>query len=187
MKDQCDKAVDASKRKLCSQMKVVFHMAKNDIPRNQYTGMTELLRAVQAPDLATSEGLYRHSDSICEMEMALEDVVLKQLDDKIRESDFIGIIIDETVDITVDKKLIVYVKLQVSGRVETCFLGNYDFTLWDGSVYFCQSSGGAQRQACGAVLCYRTGLGWSQRAGVGALVNREYFSFKRTVLPIALC
>ena len=74
--------------------------------------------------------------------------MLKQLDDKIRESDFIGIIIDETVNITVDKKLIVYEKLQVSGRVETFLcLGNYDFTLWDGSVYFCQSSGGTQRQA----------------------------------------
>uniref|UniRef100_A0A8C4YYV9 HAT C-terminal dimerisation domain-containing protein n=1 Tax=Gadus morhua TaxID=8049 RepID=A0A8C4YYV9_GADMO len=79
-----------------------------------------------APDFTTSEGLYRHSESICDMEMALEDVVLKGLDEKIRASDYIGIIIDETVNITVDKKLILYVKLQVGGRVETCFVGNYD-------------------------------------------------------------
>ncbi|CAL8387961.1 unnamed protein product [Gadus morhua 'NCC'] len=79
---------------LLFKMKVVFHMAKNDIQGHQYVGMTVLLRAVQAPDFTDSEGLYRHSESICDMEMALEDVVLKGLEEKIRASDYIGIIID---------------------------------------------------------------------------------------------
>uniref|UniRef100_A0A672F4L2 HAT C-terminal dimerisation domain-containing protein n=1 Tax=Salarias fasciatus TaxID=181472 RepID=A0A672F4L2_SALFA len=60
------------------------------------------------------------------METALESVVMKQLDDKLKRSNFIGVIIDETVNITVDKKLIIYVKFQVKGRDETRLLGNYD-------------------------------------------------------------
>uniref|UniRef100_A0A672HAQ6 HAT C-terminal dimerisation domain-containing protein n=1 Tax=Salarias fasciatus TaxID=181472 RepID=A0A672HAQ6_SALFA len=57
---------------------------------------------------------------------ALESVVMKQLDDKLKGSNFTGVIIDETVNITVDKKLIIYVKFQVKGRDETRLLGNYD-------------------------------------------------------------
>ncbi|CAL8315430.1 unnamed protein product [Arctogadus glacialis] len=86
MKGQCEKATDSSKKKICSQIKVVFHLAKHDIPGHQYVEMKEILRAVQAPDFTTSEGRYRHSDSISDMEMALEDVVLKGLYEKIRAS-----------------------------------------------------------------------------------------------------
>ncbi|KAJ8380182.1 hypothetical protein SKAU_G00009600 [Synaphobranchus kaupii] len=97
MKGHCEKANETSNKKLCSQLQVVFHMAKNDIACHQYVGLTDLLRAVKAPDLVTCEGIYLHSDSVDDMEKALEDVVMKQLDEKLKGSDLIGIIIDETV------------------------------------------------------------------------------------------
>ena len=178
MKGQCEKATDSSKKKLCSQMKVVFHMAKHDIPGHQYVGMTELLRAVQAPDFTTSQGLYRHSESICDMEKALEDVVLKGLDEKIRGSDYIGIIIDETVNITVDKKLILYVKLQVSGRVETCFVGNYD--VHSGTAQCIFDKVAEILRGRNVELSRVIGLGsdgasvmMGRHAGVGALLKKE--------------
>ena len=46
------------------------------------------------------------------MERALEDAVVEQIREKLEKSDFIGIIIDETVNITVNKKLIIYLKLK---------------------------------------------------------------------------
>ncbi|KAL3040778.1 hypothetical protein OYC64_011721 [Pagothenia borchgrevinki] len=67
------------------------------------------LREVKAPDFVTGDGIYRHGDSVDDMEKAIDEVLIKQLDEKLKKSDFIGIIIDETVNITVDKKLIIYV------------------------------------------------------------------------------
>ena len=60
------------------------------------------------------------------MEKALEHAVMQQLDEKLMRSDCIGIIINETANITVGKKLIICVKLELKRRVETCFLGKYD-------------------------------------------------------------
>ncbi|CAM4347987.1 unnamed protein product [Leuciscus chuanchicus] len=126
MKGHCDKATETSKKKLCSQLKIVFHMAKHDLPSNHFVAQTELLQALEAPDFVTTDGIYCHSDSVDDMERALEHVVVEQIREKLKNSDFIGIIIDETVNITVNKKLIVYLKLEIKGKVETCFLGNYD-------------------------------------------------------------
>ncbi|KAL2095484.1 hypothetical protein ACEWY4_010203 [Coilia grayii] len=126
IKGHCDKATETSKKKLSSQLKVVFHMAKHDLPSNYFVAQTELLQALKAPDFVASDGIYRHGDSVDDMEKALEDVVMEQLCEKLKNSDFIGLIIDETVNITVNKKLIIYLKLEIKGNVETCFLGNYD-------------------------------------------------------------
>ncbi len=38
---------------------------------------------------------------------ALEDIVMKELDKKLNGSDFVGLFVDETVNITVDQKLII--------------------------------------------------------------------------------
>lgn len=126
MKEHCDKAKQSSSDALISQLKVVYHMSQNDIPCHQFVAMTELLKSIKAPDFKTDAGLYRHSDSINDMERALEQTLLEELDDKLQASDFLGIIIDETVNITVTKKLIMYVKVERDGKPETCFLGNYD-------------------------------------------------------------
>ncbi|KAI4813334.1 hypothetical protein KUCAC02_024666, partial [Chaenocephalus aceratus] len=96
MKSHIDSAKEQSSQKLHSQFKVVFHMTKNDIPGNQFRGMTDLLRAVGAPDFGTDDGIYKHSESLCDMEKALEGVIMRQLDEKLKASEFIGIIIDET-------------------------------------------------------------------------------------------
>ncbi|KAI4830680.1 hypothetical protein KUCAC02_002296 [Chaenocephalus aceratus] len=99
MKSHIDSAKEQSSQKLHSQLKVVFHMAKNDIPGNQFRGMTDLLRAVGVPDFGTDDGIYKHSESLCDMERALEgdEQLGEQLDDNLKASEFIGIIIDETV------------------------------------------------------------------------------------------
>ncbi|XP_033977285.1 zinc finger protein 862-like [Trematomus bernacchii] len=178
MKGHCERANEASNMKLCSQLKVVFHMAKNDIAGNQYAGLTELLREVKAPDFVTGDGIYRHSDSVDDMEKAIDEVLIKQLDEKLKKSDFIGIIIDETVNITVDKKLIIYVKLQIKGKVETCFLGNYDVHSGTAQCIFDKVDEVLRERD--VKLSSVIGLGsdgasvmMGKRAGVGALLKRE--------------
>lgn len=49
---------------------------------------------------------------------------MTQLDAKLKRSDFVGIIIDVTENFTVDK-MIMFAKLLMKGRAETCFLGKY--------------------------------------------------------------
>lgn len=98
----CEKAVEKIKKKLCFQLQVYFYMAKN------YVASIRdwlLLGPVKAPDIGTPDGIYWHSDSLDDMEQALESV-MKKLNEKLKGSDIIGVITDETVIITVDKKLV---------------------------------------------------------------------------------
>lgn len=46
--------------------------------------------------------------------------------ESLKGSEFIGIIIDKTVSITVENKLIVYAKIEYKGKIEMSFLGNYN-------------------------------------------------------------
>lgn len=110
-KGHCEKATETLNKTLCCQLQVVFHMTKNDISCYQYVGLTELLGAVRAPDFVTREDIYWHSNSVDDMEKELGSTVVKQLDEKLKGSYFTGVVIDETVNITMDKKLIIQVKI----------------------------------------------------------------------------
>ncbi|KAJ4922750.1 hypothetical protein JOQ06_004153 [Pogonophryne albipinna] len=177
MKNHIDSAKEQSSQKLHSQLKVVFHMTKNDIPGNQFRGMTDLLRAVGAPDFGTDDGIYKHSESLCDMERALEGVIMKQLDEKLKASEFIGIIIDETVSITVENKLIVYAKIENKGKIDNFFLGNYN--LHSGTAQCIYEKVVEVLRGRGIELSKVMGLGsdgasvmTGKRAGVGALLKR---------------
>ncbi|KAJ8384805.1 hypothetical protein AAFF_G00197920 [Aldrovandia affinis] len=111
------------------------------------------------------------------MEKALEDVVVKQLDEKLKGSDFIGIIIDEMINITVDKKLIIYVKLEIKGRVEE-IMGNYD--VHSGTAWCIFDKVVEVLRERDVELSHVIGLGsdgasvmMGKRAGVGALLKKE--------------
>ncbi len=47
------------------------------------------------------------------------------VDDRIANSRYVGIIVDETTNITVEKMLITYLALQKGGVPETVFIGNH--------------------------------------------------------------
>ena len=53
------------------------------------------------------------------------DVTKEEMKEKLEKSDFVGIIIKETLNCTLDKKLIVYARVENNSVVETIFLGNY--------------------------------------------------------------
>ena len=72
--------------------------------------------------------------SLTEHSQCNDHISAANLKQKIGASDFIGIIIDETVNITVDKKLILYVELEWKSGDVLC--GKLRRTLRDGTVYF---------------------------------------------------
>ncbi|KAJ4929686.1 hypothetical protein JOQ06_018708 [Pogonophryne albipinna] len=177
MKSHIDSAKEQSSQKLHSQLKVVFHMTKNDIPGNQFRGMTDLLRAVGAPDFGTDDGIHKHSESLCDMERALEGVIMRQLDEKLKASEFIGIIIDETVSITVENKLIVYAKIENKGKIDNFFLGNYNLhsrtaqCIYEKVVEVLRGRGIELSKIMGLGLDGASVM-TGKRAGVGALLKR---------------
>ena len=59
------------------------------------------------------------------MEKCLAGVTNAEIKEKLNGSDFVGIIIDETLNCTLDKKLILYARCETDGIVENLFLGNY--------------------------------------------------------------
>ncbi|XP_063050080.1 uncharacterized protein C17orf113-like [Engraulis encrasicolus] len=125
MKHHCELATKSRRDSLVAQMKVVYHMAKSDIPTHQFRGLTELLQSLEAPDFKCSANVYQHNQSLNDMEVAIEKTLIEELDYKLQQSEFLGLIVDETVNITVDKKLIVYLKFENNGKAETAFLGIY--------------------------------------------------------------
>ena len=70
--------------------------------------------------------IYQHTYSYKEMEDALSDAANQELDKLISDSPFIGLMVDETTDISVYKKLIIYLKLTINGRAAIVFGGNVE-------------------------------------------------------------
>lgn len=52
------------------------------------------------------------------------------------ESPFVGLLIDETVNVTVHKKLIVFLRILVDGKPKTIFVGNFTVTAGDAETLF---------------------------------------------------
>ncbi|KAK1903512.1 Transmembrane protein C17orf113 [Dissostichus eleginoides] len=59
------------------------------------------------------------------MEEAIAMTITSTIDDRIANSKYVGVIVDETTNITVEKMLITYLTLQHKGEPETVFIGNY--------------------------------------------------------------
>ena len=57
---------------------------------------------------------------------SLDSTVRVEMKKKLEESKFVGIITDESVDIAVFKKLIVYAQIVVNGKVQLFFMENKD-------------------------------------------------------------
>lgn len=61
-------------------------------------------------------------------EESIETVLEKELLSKLNAGDYLGIMLDETCDITVEKKLAVYVNFLVNGEANVAFVGNEHIT-----------------------------------------------------------
>ncbi|XP_006821966.1 uncharacterized protein C17orf113-like, partial [Saccoglossus kowalevskii] len=66
------------------------------------------------------------------MQKVLSDTIRGKIKEEIRRSPYIGLLTDETVNITVDKKLIVYLRIMTSGGPKSIFHSNV--TIHSGNV-----------------------------------------------------
>ena len=95
------------------------------MPSSNFPYFMKLQRINGLQSLKNATELYTHHQSVSEMEKCLADVTNAEIKEKLNGSDFVGIIIDETLNCTLDKKLILYARCETDGIVENLFLGNY--------------------------------------------------------------
>lgn len=63
------------------------------------------------------------------MERAITSVIESTLLQEISASIYIGIMLDETCDISIDKKLVVYIRYLKDGKVQVAYVGNENIRL----------------------------------------------------------
>lgn len=119
-----EKSQVACNEALKTQLKVVLHMAQTNTPCHLYQDLIKLLQSAGCPNL-NSAHTYTHHDTVSQMEEALAKTITSGIDDRIANSRYVGIIVDETTNISVEKMLITYLTLQDKGEPETVFIGNY--------------------------------------------------------------
>uniref|UniRef100_A0A673AIY5 HAT C-terminal dimerisation domain-containing protein n=1 Tax=Sphaeramia orbicularis TaxID=375764 RepID=A0A673AIY5_9TELE len=99
-------------------------MANTSTPCHLYPKLINLLQSAGCPNL-NSAHTYTHHDTVSEMEDAIATTITSATNDCIANSKYVGIIVDETTYIVVEKMLVIYLTLQQNGRAETVFLGNF--------------------------------------------------------------
>lgn len=96
-------------------------MANTNTHSHLHPNLIHLLQSARCPVL-NSAHTYTHHDTVSQMEEALAMTVTNTVDDRIANSRYIGITVDETNNITVEKTLITYLTLQQRGDPETVFI-----------------------------------------------------------------
>ena len=103
------------------QLRTVYCMAKNGISARNFE---PLMKLQQVNGCTHADDYYKKPEIVCEMETVLSDQIEKSLLKNITNSPYIGLMLDETCDITVEKKLVIYCRYIKEGQVYTAYVGN---------------------------------------------------------------
>ena len=103
-------------------------MANENIANRKFVGLIKL----QQRNGAIVEDFYKHHESVGDMRCAISDSITAEITEKLQKSAFVGLITDETVNVTVRQKLIVCFVALENGVKRTYFGGNY--TIFNGTA-----------------------------------------------------
>ena len=107
------------------QLRTVYVMSQKGIPANDFEDLMELQKANGCEN---ADIFYTKPEIVCEMETVLSDQIEKTLITDIKDSPFFGVMLDETCDITIEKKLVIYVRYIKDSKVRVAFPGNKHIT-----------------------------------------------------------
>ena len=94
-------------------------ITKRDLPADVFTDIMQL----QCLNWLKCD-FYKQPQIIMEFEECIEKSLFKNLLEKIEKSDYIGFMLDETCDMSIHKKLAIYVRYLVDGEASVAFLCN---------------------------------------------------------------
>jgi hypothetical protein len=116
--------VDKAQCHVNTLMKIIFWLAKNDIPLNKLAKVIQLCRALECPQLLSISNPITYENNVSGRQMlsaissSIEEVIWEELD----EAMAFGIMIDESTDISCEPHLIIYVKYCLHGNIKIRFL-----------------------------------------------------------------
>ena len=105
------------------QLRTVYVMCKRDIAADTFTDLMHLqnLNGLKCD-------YFKSPQIVAEYEQIIEQSISDSLLQKINNSEFIGLMLDETCDISVNKKLAIYIKYLTDGETSVSFIGNEKIT-----------------------------------------------------------
>uniref|UniRef100_A0A8C5N1A5 C17orf113 probable zinc finger domain-containing protein n=1 Tax=Leptobrachium leishanense TaxID=445787 RepID=A0A8C5N1A5_9ANUR len=112
----------------------VYSMAKDGISNTKLSSLLELQKFNLCEALLSSEqNEYYHPCNVREMQAAIVKVLHNEDCQRLKESPFIGLVVDETVDINEHRNLVVFTTSISPGDGQLCitFLGRYELSSVD--------------------------------------------------------
>ena len=119
------KQSDEKTKRHITQLRTVYCMAKKGISARNFV---PLMKLQQDNGCEYADQYYNKPEIVSEMETVLSDQIEKSLLQNINESPYIGLMLDENCDITVEKKLVIYIKYIKDGKVHSVYFGNKKVT-----------------------------------------------------------
>ena len=136
MHEQTEMANERDQSARAVMMRTVYYIAKASKPNSDFGNLIELQAPNGCPDL-DNVGPYHHHPVVTEMEQCIADVISKDIKQSIHASPFVSLLIDETVNVTIHKKLIVFIRYaDENGCAKTVFKGNYTATAGDAETIY---------------------------------------------------
>ncbi|CAG8816772.1 9678_t:CDS:1, partial [Dentiscutata erythropus] len=109
---------------IISLMKIIYCMAKDDLPLNKFKNLTHLGRAIEAPHLIPENNPITYENNICGRELlsSISSSIENNIWKKLSLASAIGIIVDESTDIAMESHIIIYVRYFINGVIKIRFL-----------------------------------------------------------------
>ena len=120
LQNETFKSAESTKRHIV-QLRTVYCMAKNGISASNFVPLMQLQKDNEC---LCADQFYTKPEIVCEMEQVINNQIHKTLIKQIKDSSYFGIMLDETCDISIEKKLVVYVRFIKDGDACIVYLGN---------------------------------------------------------------
>ena len=115
-----------------AQMRTMYSIVKSGQPLSQFNTLCELQTLNNTPGFQDQRRLYTSYCSHLDLLTAINATVEEKIDENLRESPFIGLVIDESTDVSVYKKLVMYARVVIKGHPAIHFL--QDVNVIDGKA-----------------------------------------------------
>ena len=126
LRGQFTKCVEKNNEKTGSAMKASFNtmyfIVKEEMPLAKFGALVNLQITNGCNDLKNIT--HQHHSHVTEMVEIISDCIEEKTISILRESPFVGVLLDETSDITVYKKLVILFRAVVNGECQTLFSRN---------------------------------------------------------------
>ena len=140
------KSMSEEKRSMIVKIEAIHWIVKEDLPLKKYESLLDLLHRLDTPyvyyqsDKSKTTADHHSNYSAMEILKAMLTVVEEETKQKLSESPFVTVLADESTDIAVRKKLIMYAQVtSPTLQPSTLFITNVDLKADTGDLYLFSS------------------------------------------------